>query len=62
VKTSFQAVDSVGKPVPALRQSAPAVPPKWDANVMREAPAEESQRSVGPSVGLVEGQVLIYHD
>lgn len=59
---SFQAAYSVAVSVVELAQSVQGVAPSQDAHVMREALAEESPRSVVPSVGLVEGQVLVYHD
>lgn len=59
---SFQAAYSVVTSVRELAHSVQAVAPTRDAHVIGGALAEESPRSVGPSVGLVEGQVLVYHD
>ena len=59
---SFQAAYSVIVSVTELAQSVQGVAPNRDVHVTREAPAEESPQSVVSSVGLVEGQVLVYHD
>jgi len=49
-------------PVPELAQPVQAVASSPDAHVMMAPRAEESRRFGGPSVGLAEGQVSVYHD